>query len=202
MEFSQPSLELLANEEVYTLKVDARLRLSNGSAGQTFDPYLAKGPSFGDADTGITVQNDANLRATDFTPALPIGTILALPASLTLCSDTGATGAPETAIVTGLLCEFASWSGTPSSSVIRFVYSLDGINWVKLEATKPFSIRPMGCPVFQDGSVFEEIVLNNGSLNSMAAVTSVRNRRSLTSAPALKQLPSGKVISMIDSVRY
>jgi hypothetical protein len=117
-----------------------------------------------------------------------------------LNSDTGATGAPENAIVTGLGVVQKIVSGILYQG-IAFFYSLDGVNWVELNALKPFSIRPSACPVFQDGSVFEESVLD-ASLNPQSAATLTRSRRSLTSGPALRQLSSGKVISMLNSMRF
>ena len=201
--FSQPSLEQLSTEGVYTLNKDCRLPLTDYSAGQPFIKILQTrlldfGATLTDEDQAF--QSAGALRPTDFTPTLPLGTILALPEPLTLNSDTGQTGAPENAIVTGLGVVQKVVSGILQSG-IAFFYTLDGETWTELNATKPFSIRPTSCPVFQDGSVFEEQALNS-SLNSPSAATSNRSRRSLTSAPALHQLSSGKVISMLNSMRF
>jgi hypothetical protein len=201
--FSQPSLERESDEGVYTLQKDCRLPLSDNSAGQPFIKILQTrlldfGSSLTDEDQAFT--SAGALRPTDFTPTLPLGTILALPEPLTLNSDTGATGAPENAIVTGLGVVQKIVSGILYQG-IAFFYSLDGVNWVELNALKPFSIRPSACPVFQDGSVFEESVLD-ASLNPQSAATLTRSRRSLTSGPALRQLSSGKVISMLNSMRF
>jgi hypothetical protein len=200
--FSQPSLEQLGIEDVYTLNVDARLPLTNYTAGQPFIKYLGKPNDFGDglADNAAMIQSTRCLRPTDFTPALPMGTILALSEPLTLNSDTGASGAPENAIVTGLGVVQQTIGGVTYSGIC-FFYTLNGVDWNELNEAKPFSIRPTSCPVFQDGSVFEEVSLSS-SLNLQQAATFQRSRRSLTSAPALKQLSSGRVISMLNSLRF
>jgi len=200
--FSQPSLEQLGIEDVYTLNVDARLPLTDYSAGQPFIKYLGKSSDFGDglADDEAMITSTKCLRPTDFTPALPMGTIVALSEPLSLNSDTGASGAPENAIVTGLGVVQHTIDGVTYSGIC-FFYTLNGVDWVELKKDKPFSIRPTSCPVFQNGSVFEEVSLSS-SLNLQQAATSQRSRRSLTSAPALKQLSSGRVISMLNSLRF
>lgn len=187
--FAEPSLEQLETELVFTLEKDARLPLSNGSAGQAFVKYLCKGPGFGDAETADPPPSA--LRTTDFTPTLPIGVFLKLQSPLTLNSDTGATGAPETAVVTHL--------GANDAGFIGFYYTTDDVSFTELKTTKPFSIRPMGCPILQEGTLFEEDVLN-GSGNVMGAASS-RSRRSLTSAPQLKKSSKGKLLSMTGSER-
>ena len=200
--FSQPSLEQLSIEDVYSLNVDARLPLTDYSAGQAFIKYLCKSPSYGNSYTtnDEAIQGAECLRPTDFTPALPMGTILGLNDPLTLNSDTGASGAPENAIVTGIGAVQKTIDGKVYTGIC-FFYSLDGVTWTELNEAKPFSIRPTACPVFQAGSIFEEMLLA-GNLNSQPAATLLRSRRSLTSAPALKQLSSGRVISMLNSLRF
>jgi hypothetical protein len=200
--FSQPSLEQLGIEDVYTLNVDARLPLTDYGAGLPFIKYLCKTPGFGNSysSNDLAIKGTECLRPTDFTPALPMGTIVGLSEPLTLNSDTGASGAPENAIVTGLGVVEKQIDGIVYQGIC-FFYSLDGITWKELNETKPFSIRPTSCPVLQDGSIFEELSLSS-SLNSQSAATSQRSRRSLTLAPALKQLSSGKVISMLSSSRF
>jgi len=193
--FSQPSLEILSSEEVYTLNADCRLPLSDGSAGQAFISFLFKGPTFGDDVTASTASSSPlRLQPTDFTPTLPKGVYLQLPTPLTLNSDTGATGAPENAIVTALAVHNVS-----GNDVIRFAYTKDNINYLWLDGSKPFSIRPTACPIFEQGTAFEEDMLTG---NGAAAVSSIRNRRSLTSSPVLKKLSTGKVVSMISSLRF
>jgi hypothetical protein len=200
--FSQPSLEQLGIEDVYTLNVDSRLPLTDYGAGLPFIKYLCKTPGFGNSysSNDLAIKGTECLRPTDFTPALPMGTIVGLSEPLTLNSDTGASGAPENAIVTGLGVVEKQIDGIVYQGIC-FFYSLDGITWKELNETKPFSIRPTSCPVLQDGSIFEELSLSS-SLNSQSAATSQRSRRSLTLAPALKQLSSGKVISMLSSSRF
>jgi hypothetical protein len=201
--FSQPSLERLADEGIYTLNKDCRLPLTDYSAGLPFVKTLqTQANDFGSnlvtEDQGFT--SDGALRPTDFSPQLPLGTILALPDPITLNSDTGASGAPENAIVTGLGVVEKNVNGR-FYPAIAFFYSLDGVTWTDLKPDKPFSIRPTSCPVLQEGSIFEEGILS-GPLNVQAAATSTRSRRSLTLAPALRQLSSGKVISMLNSLRF
>jgi hypothetical protein len=201
--FSQPSLERLADEGIYTLNKDCRLPLTDYSAGLPFVKTLQTqtndfGSNLVTEDQGFT--SDGALRPTDFSPQLPLGTILALPDPITLNSDTGASGAPENAIVTGLGVVEKNVNGR-FYSAIAFFYTLDGVTWTELKPDKPFSIRPSACPVLQEGSIFEEGVLS-GPLNVQAAATSTRSRRSLTLAPALRQLSSGKVISMLNSLRF
>lgn len=200
--FSQPSLEQLGVEDVYTVNVDTRLPITDFSAGQPFIKYLCKTTKFGDSLTNndaVIVSPEA-LRPTDFTPALPLGTILALSGPLTLNSDTGASGAPENAIVTGLGVVEKTISGTVYQGIC-FFYSLDGVVWAELNEEHPFSIRPTACPIIQNGSIFEEMSLSE-SLNSQPAATLRRSRRSSTSAPALTQLSNGRVISMLNSLRF
>jgi hypothetical protein len=191
VQFYQPSLEALAIEDVYELKVDTRLPLSDGAASQAFIDLFCKGSDFGDGTSGVTPADSAILRPSDFTPELPTNTYLALPQAITLCSDTGATGAPETAIITHI--------AVFSNRICPF-YSLDGKTFTRLVATKPFSIRPMGCPILAAGTIFEEDDLSDG-LNELRLAQRSRVRRSLTSAPQLKQLPSGKIVSMTSSKR-
>jgi len=200
--FSQPSLEQLGTEEIYTLNVDARLPISDNSASLPFIKYLCKSPEFGALHTtsDAALVADDCLRPTDFTPVLPDGTIVGLPDPLTLNSDTGASGAPENAIVTGMGVVEKEISGKKYKGIC-FFYSTNGVDWVELVETKPFSIRPTDCPIFPVGSIFEELELSS-SLNSQSAATSRRSRRSLTSAPVLQQLPSGRVISLLNSRRY
>jgi hypothetical protein len=186
--FQQPSLEYTIEEDaIYVLNEDTRLKLTDGSAGQAFDENLRK---------GFTVDDGTDyLLPEDFTPVLPSGVMLRLPYPKALNSDTGASGAPETAIVTHLGVD-------PSdTSKITYFFTENDVDYIPLKASKPFSIRPMSDPILRASTVFEEDVLESG--NDMGALArSARVPRSLTSAPALRQSSKGKLLSFRNSRRY
>jgi len=186
--FSQPSLEQSLEEDVptvYTLQEDTRLLLSDGNASQAFDQSLYKNL------TGTA----ALLEPDDFEPPLPEGVFLSLAAPKTLNSDTGATGAPENAVVTHI--------GTyDNGTKLCYYYSVDGVTFVPLVATKPFSIRPTSDAVIEDGTVFEADPRSTALAPAVGFRTVSRVRRSLTSAPVLHKLPSGKIVSLVSSKRF
>ncbi|APG76132.1 capsid protein [Beihai barnacle virus 11] len=187
--FMQPSLEYTIEEDsIYVLEEDARLKLTDFSAGQPFDPHLRKGL---DGKDGT-----AYLSPEDFTPTLPEGVMLRLPHPKTLNADTGASGAPENAIVTHMGVSIAA-----GSRRIAYFYSTDDVHYTQLDASLPFSIRPVADPINKKGTVYEEDVLESGNATG-ALARSARVPRSLTSAPALRQSSKGKLLSFQNSKRF
>lgn len=188
--FQQPSLEYTIEEDsIYVLEEDARLSLTNFTAGEPFDPHLRKNISSG--------VGTAYLNPEDFTPALPPGVMLRLPHPKTLNSDTGATGAPENAIVTHM----GVATDDVSNNRIAYFYSTDDVNYTQLVATLPFSIKPVADPINKQGTVYEEDVLESGNDFGVLA-RSARVPRSLTSAPALRQSSKGRLLSFQNSKRF
>jgi hypothetical protein len=186
--FQQPSLEYTIEEDsIYVLEEDSRLKLTNFSASQAFDPHLRKGLD--------TTGGTGYLSPEDFTPVLPPGVMLRLPHPKSLNSDTGATGAPENAIVTHM------GVATDDATRIAYFYSTDDINYTQLVDTLPFSIRPVSDPINKKGTVYEEDVLESGNEVGVLA-RSARAPRSLTSALALRQSSKGKLLSFQNSKRF
>jgi len=187
--FQQPSLEYTIEEDaIYVLEEDARLKITDFTAGKTFDPYLRKG-------IATTGDGTAYLSPEDFTPVLPPGVMLRLPHPKSLNSDTGASGAPENAIVTHL--------GVSPSDATKIAYFLsrNDVDYVQLTAAFPFSIAPVTDPICKKGTVYEEDVLESGNDIGVLA-RSARAPRSLTSAPALRQSSKGKLLSFQNSKRF
>jgi hypothetical protein len=186
--FQQPSLEYQIEEEsIYVLNEDARLKLTDFSAGEVFDPYLRKDFSEPDGKTYLSPE--------DFTPVLPPEVYLRLPAPKTLNSDTGATGAPENAIVTHMAVSGQEPTG------IAYYYSVDGETYIELQASQPFSNRPTADAINRAGTIYEQDVLESGNESGVLA-RSARAPRSLTSAPALRQSSKGKLLSFRNSRRF
>jgi len=188
--FEQPSLETFIDEEssVYVANVSSRLPISDGSAGQTFFPYLIKpiaSGEFVDNDPGLY-----KLNATDFTPELPDGVLLQLPHPKSLNSDTGATGAPENAIVTHM--------GVANESGDIGYFLRTEADYFLLLGGFPFSIRPRVDTINAAGTIYD-----GESENDVAALAEPsRVRRSLTSGPALSRSSKGRLLSLINSKRF
>lgn len=186
--FQQPSLEYTIEEDaIYVLEEDSRLKITDFSAGKTFDPYLRKGLEVGDGTAYLTPE--------DFTPVLPPGVMLRLPHPKTLNSDTGASGAPENAIVTHL-------GVSPNDGTkIAYFFTRDDVTYTQLVASLPFSIAPVLDTINKQGTVYEEDVLESGNDVGVLA-RSARVPRSLTSALALRQSSKGKLLSFQNSKRF
>lgn len=189
--FKQPSLETEEVEDgIYTLEVDSRLSISDGNAGQAFDPYLRVDLV---DDTGT-----AYLTPDQFSPVLPPNVYVRLPHPKTLNSDTGSTGAPENAIVTHM------GRGTGNNSNrIAYYYTENGTSFIQLingQGVYAFSIRPVADSINEASTVYEEDDLGQGNLNGV--VLSARASQPSMSGLAYKTLPSGKTLSFSSSRRF
>jgi len=187
--FSQPSFETSFEDTptVYTLKENCRLLLSDGRASEPFDNKLYKDL----ADTPVAIT------AYDFVPPLPRTVYLQLDAPKTLNSDTGATGAPENAIVTHI--------GVHADHSCGYYYTTDGEKFTALKADHPFSIRPTADSLNTAGTVYEadpasppfqdpEVVgFQQGPSRARRSVNSAR--------PRFQRLSNGKTLTMISSER-
>jgi hypothetical protein len=187
VKFSQPSLETELEsvvETVYVAQKDFRMLISDGNASEVLVPEL-----FTVAPSPVALTPD------DFSPALPDDVYLELPHPKSLNSDTGASGAPENAIVTHL-------GKVPDKQQIGYFYTNDGVTFTQLLADKPFSIRPVSDVIETTGSVYEADS-RSPALSTPALGFQSRARRSLISdQPVLKKLPTGRIVTMSSSKRY
>lgn len=192
--FSQPSLESFDEEQVYTLSVNNRLLLSDGTAGQGFVRNLVKQ----NPDGSYPTHAENYLTPDDFEPALPVGVFLKLPQDKALNSDTGASGAPETAIVThiGVISE-----GEADDGRLGYYYVVDD-SFVLLKVDKPFSIRPMNDSINMAGTIYESEPVSELGNDEAVVFARARARRSLTSGPVLTRSSKGKILSSINRHRF
>lgn len=192
--FAQPSLEVeleSAEDNIYILQKDTRLYLTDGSHGQEFYKYLGHDPFDEDPKTTISPR--------DFKPTLPKNVFLPLAAPKTLVADTGATGAPESAVVTHI------GVASDSDNGITYYVTEDGKTFKELTpegvGQGPFSIRPMGDAIIEKGTIFEADP-RSPALTPESVFTQRRSRRSLTSEPVLTRLQSGKTLTFLNSKRF
>lgn len=188
--FSQPSLETFTDDigNVYVANVSSRLPISNGSASQTFDPFLLR------AEKDGTFDDDGNnyLRTDDFTPTLPEGVLLELPHPKTLISDTGSTvGTPDNAIVTHI------GSAIGTGQQISYYLNTEG-TYFPLRSQFPFRVRPVMDTINEAGTVYDSAVENGQAVLAGPK----QDRRSLTSGPVLNRSSKGKVLSLLNYRRY
>jgi hypothetical protein len=189
--FAQPSLETFAAEDnnIYTSKVSSRLPISDGSAGQALDPYLIKESedgSFNDTPTATDY-----LGPNDFTPILPEGVLLQLPHPKSLNSDTGASGAPENAIVTHM--------GLDASTGKLCYWLRTEAEYFQLFQSFPFSNRPRVDTINMSGTIYDGEAENEVAERQTGPR---RVRRSLTSGPVLSQSSKGRMLSLLNSRRF
>jgi hypothetical protein len=189
--FTQPSLETFIEEDnnIYVANVSSRLAISNGSAGQTFNPYLIREEADGSFDDNDPLDNF--LTAEDFTPTLPDGVLLQLPHPKTLNSDTGASGAPENAIVTHIgVADGLGRIGYFLRTEAQYFQLLPGF---------PFSIRPVVDSINQAGTIYDGEVENEVAA---LALPQSRGRRSSTLGPVLTRSSKGRMLSLLNSKRF
>lgn len=192
--FAQPSLEVeLESEEdnIYTIQTDSRLYLSDGTASNEFNKYLGKTPF-------VTEETDT-LNPRDFVPPLPKNVYLPLATPKTLVSDTGASGAPESATVTHI------GVASDSDNGICYYACLDGKTFTELTTAglvgREFSIKPLGDSLIEKGTIFEADP-RSPALSPESVFQKRRSRRSLTSEPVSQRLPSGKTLTFLNSQRF
>lgn len=191
--FTQPSLEYFDEDVVYTLNANTRLIVSDGSHSQGFYRRLVKQKTNG----SYPIISENFLTPEDFEPALPPGVFLRLPQDKTLVSDTGASGAPESAIITHMA---VISDGTSDEGSIGYYYVLND-TFVSLLVDTPFSIRPMSDTINQAGTIYESEPVSDLGNDEAVELARARARRSLTLGPALTRSSKGKILSSINRHR-
>jgi hypothetical protein len=197
VDFSQPSLEIEEEiEAVHVLNTDARLSITGGGAsGNAFDPHLRK-DFINDKLLG-----DVALYDGDFSPLLPPGAYLKLPHPHSLSSDTGSSGAPEGCIVTHMGVDPAVINMTrpPGTRTICYFYTFDDKTFSPLEASFPFSSRPMTDQLTLAGEAMEA---ETAFLEGSELLGRQSGPQPSTSALRYNLLSTGKLLSFNSSGRY